>query len=138
MLPTIHYCVVCEDVRREVNRKHTVVGFYGVTPWVTIKVRDFALPLDRLVFLFLGSTDRAGTAVIDAKLVSPENVPLVQFRGTDMDIPSITERFAMIVGVGNLRMPMPGKYSMILTSGTDEIYRSTFDVEQGQSGDFDA
>ena len=52
--PKIRHCLVCEGVREEINRKRSVLGFYGVTPDVEIMLEDFARPMGHLVFFSSG------------------------------------------------------------------------------------
>src|SRR5258705_13201083 len=51
--PSIHSCLICEEVREETRRLSSLLGFYGILPHVEILIRDFKFPA-RVSLLFLG------------------------------------------------------------------------------------
>jgi hypothetical protein len=51
--PIFEVCLISELLRPEINQKATILGFFGRSPHVTIKVHDPQQPLADLAFLFL-------------------------------------------------------------------------------------
>ncbi len=47
------FCIVCDDVRVEVQNKASIVGLYGMLDYTSINVQNPALPITKLVFMLI-------------------------------------------------------------------------------------
>ncbi len=55
-MPLFNFCAVCDDVRLELQNKASLIGFYGMLPYVEINVQHPSLPLPKLAFLLISGT----------------------------------------------------------------------------------
>jgi hypothetical protein len=56
-MPNIfNFCAVCDDVRLELLNKSSLVGLYGMLPYVEIIVPHPEQPIEKLVFMFMSGT----------------------------------------------------------------------------------
>lgn len=47
------FCLVCDDVRVELQNKASIIGFYGMLDYVDINVQTPTLPIGKLTFLLV-------------------------------------------------------------------------------------
>lgn len=59
--PAITFCAICESVRPEVGGKLSILGFFGMTPYVDIATQSLTLPLALMVVAGFGPVDDATT-----------------------------------------------------------------------------
>lgn len=135
--PAVRHCLVCEDLRQEVNRKTTILGFYGITPNVGILVRAFDQPIGRLAFVLLTEEIKeAGKFKLTPRLLRPDGEPLVDLPALETEIAAPSFRTQLGFGFGSVKLPGPGIYSLVLLVDEKEHYRTSFSVEQGKPEDF--
>lgn len=130
--PQIQTCIVCEGYRREILSKSTLLGFFGVTPFVTVRIADFALPLS-LCLVFSGGQGE-GTFRVGVYLVSPDGkkIPgLPDIAGT-LVAGRPTSNFFM--GVHSV-VPGPGRYDIVLTADGQDKYKTTIELIQGDKAE---
>jgi hypothetical protein len=69
--PKIENCVVCEGARLEAFGKYTLLGFYGLAPFISIAFADPIKPL-ALCFGFIGRPGSgAGNYRVGARVTAP-------------------------------------------------------------------
>jgi hypothetical protein len=129
----IDHCLVCDTIRQELGRKLSLLGFYGVTPNVEIRLEDPDLPIAELAFVLIGST--SGTAgqvrlqfeVFDSRgdsiFASPVQSSEVQ--------PS--ERANFIFGVRLLKLRHVGHYEFQMRADGQPVYSTKFLITSGAS-----
>jgi hypothetical protein len=49
------FCIVCDDVRIEVQNKASIIGFYGMLDYVSLSVQNPALPIAKLAFMLISA-----------------------------------------------------------------------------------
>ncbi|MBI3654595.1 MAG: hypothetical protein HY231_26490 [Acidobacteria bacterium] len=99
----LHYTLLCEDVRLEVNHKLSLMGiFYG------IQVPQFPVTLLKMVVLNHWSGD--GQFLSEVRILSPDKVqPIAVSPPSPFEVPA--EGFADNVTIfANLTFPVPGNY----------------------------
>ena len=70
--------MLAEDIRVEVNGKSMIIGFLGLSPWVTIGVPFPNLPVQQLSFLCLsGDPVEIGQYAIQFSILDPTGEPLI-------------------------------------------------------------
>ena len=137
--PVIQNCLICEEARPEVGRKLSLLGFYGITPNVTILVRDFDEQIQRLTFVFLAGVGtgkhRLTFAICDDRkepvFTSQTNqytdIDLSEFRGSDLHL------VFSLTGASFVR---PGEYTVNLSVDGEIEFRGRFELRQGKQKDF--
>lgn len=109
--PTINACIICELARPEgASGKTTLLGFFGVAPYVRIQIQDFNQPI-QLCFVFAGGPGQ-GHFHIGLRITAPN--------GATFDAPSVEGDLVPQASVFNLFMtflgvlPGPGNYTASL------------------------
>ena len=133
--PEINQVLVCEDVRREMGRKNTILGFYGVAPNVLILFKELNKPIDRLTFLFVAGPGE-GKYKLSFTLIG-EDKHLVSQSREQIEIKlEGPQRIQIIISVAPVTFPRPGKYHFELIIDGHVHHRLSFQVDQGKPGDF--
>lgn len=133
--PKVEHCIVCEEARQEVLRKTTLMGFYGITPNVSILVQDFGQAVARLTFLLLTEPASGGTYTVGAEIISPDGQRLTEFPAKPGPATQ-DKRLALGFAVNGLVLPKPGEYRFRLMVDRNQHHETTFRVEQGSPKDF--
>lgn len=126
---SVKYCIVCEDMRMERFNKTTILGFYGITPDVSIKLLELGKSIERLAFL-LAVKVKAGTYKIKFNLLNPDNKVIVE-RDMDFTADDKGELAFLALTLLNLLIEKDGKYTIKLLQDNKELYKTTFDVAVG-------
>lgn len=134
--PQIKHCLVCESVRSEVFGKMTLLGFFGVTPDVEIKVKDLKKPLQLAFVLAGGAGDPGGKLefqlVDQANHVLMSSPPATASAGGKKGV-----RMTTAVEIGHV-YPAPGRYTFRMLVDGKTHYETQFSVLQGTPQDFQA
>ena len=133
--PPIHYCLICEEIRQEQRNLVTLLGFYGVAPEVEILVRDFAQPVTRLAFLFVGGHGE-GTFKISMQLSNEGGENVLTTPEAAFLMQATPRRTNIAFGLMGFRLPSPGSYTLQLLVEGQPYYRTRFEVMQGRPEDF--
>src|ERR1700731_1228866 len=108
--PAIEACFLCELVRPEPMGKFSVLGYYGIAPYVRIYLQNFNQPA-QLCFVFAGGAGQ-GHFRIDLRITAPN--------GATFDAPSVEGDLVPQATVSNIFMgflgvlPGPGNYTVSL------------------------
>jgi hypothetical protein len=124
--PVIDACFLCELARPESNGKFTILGYYGVAPYVHIYLQNFNLPA-QLCFVFAGGSGQ-GHFRIDLKITAP-NGATFDAQGAEGDIKpqgTVTNVFMSFAGV----LPGPGNYTATFLVNGAQHFQTTFFLEQ--------
>ena len=133
--PKILHCIVCEDVRREVGRKASLMGFYGIIPYVSLLLLRPDLPLRQLGFLFVFDKATENLAV-SFRIRNPEGETLAELPESEVSFPEHGKRSQLFVVFQNLTFPTFGNYSVDLISEKQIQFRGNFEVMRGTPKDF--
>jgi hypothetical protein len=68
----IDACLVCEGIRPELNNKNILFGFFGITPYVTVRLQHINAPAN-LCFVFTGGPS-IGKFNIRLRLIDPNGI----------------------------------------------------------------
>lgn len=137
--PVIQNCLVCEEVRPEVGRKLSLLGFYGVMPNVTILVRDFDEPVQHLTFVFVAAAGtgkyRMTFTICDDR---EERVFTSQtWKYTDIDFTEFERRdLHLVFALTGARFLHPGEYTTTLSLDGEIQFRGRFKIRGGENRDF--
>jgi hypothetical protein len=124
--PTINVCIICELARPEPLGKFSILGYYGIAPYVRIQVQKFAAPL-ALCFVFAGGSGQ-GHFRIDLRITAPN--------GATFDAPGTEGDLAGQVAVSNIFMgfqgllPGPGNYLASLLVDGNTVFEAPFGLDQ--------
>jgi len=136
--PKVQNCIVCEDVRQEVGRKQTLLGFFGVLPNVSILVPDFDKPIPRLCLLFI--TDPAdGKFHIESEIVDESGKRVIHLPAAEiaMRARKVSKRVNLGLTVQFPQFSGPGLHELRLIADGEIVYRSSFEVGKGSPQDFE-
>jgi hypothetical protein len=132
--PKIRHCIVCEEVREELNRKSTLLGFYGVTPEVEILLQDFRLPVGRLAFFLVGGPGQ-GSFDVSFKVSGDGGDVVPRTPNMRLVIEGAAKGYNLTFGLGPIRFPKPGRYRFTVFIDNQVCFEDTFGVSQAQPGD---
>lgn len=123
--------ILAEDVRVEISGKATLVGFLGVSPWVTIGVPFPTLPLPQLSFLCLsGDPVEIGEYSIELRIFDPSGEPflspLTHTLSAEKSAP-----LAAIFQLGGLPLKGVGKYDLRFAVNGKPDTMGAFTIVQG-------
>jgi hypothetical protein len=133
--PRIRHCLVCEDIRVEKGNKATILGFYGITPDVHIKIRELGKPIQRLMFVFLGA-EGGGQYKVTIRVVDPDGGQLRQFPSLDFNLASPASVNTVAIGIHDIVFVKQGEYKLQLIADDNAQFETKFLVSQGQESDF--
>jgi hypothetical protein len=135
-LPEIRHCLICEDIRVERRNLTSLMGVYGATPYVGIKIKNFKLPVT-FCFFFMGAPGQ-GKFVVVPELHNPD--------GTRISAEVYPERFEWTLspemGASLLAFRIkatfagPSIYTIVLMSGGTMCFKDTFNLALGTDADF--
>jgi hypothetical protein len=123
--PRIDACLVCELARPEAMGKFSVLGYYGIAPYVHIQVHNFGIALS-LTFLFAGGPG-SGHFRIGLRITAP-NGATFDAPGVEGDIlaqANLTNIFMGFQGV----LPGPGDYTATLLANDAQQFQTRFTLE---------
>jgi hypothetical protein len=132
LLPQIHTCLVCEEARKEVLGKWTLLGFFGVAPNVHVAIADFAKPV-ALCFAFVGG-EAVGKLRVAIRVMAPSGADVPggsEVEGEFLPGKLTTALFMSFLGI----VPGPGRCTVVLVVNDQGIYRTTFELVQGDAAD---
>src|SRR5579862_9406236 len=109
--PRIDTCIICEGVRREINNKHTLLGYFGIAPYVQVSLGNLEAPAV-LCFVFSGGSGEPGLYDLSIRLTgpaggivsNPQNAP--DIKGVSVTSAPLTNIFFFFYGV----LSQPGRY----------------------------
>jgi len=127
MSPPVHIgtCIVCEQARPEILEKWTLLGFFGVTPNVWVRISDFTKPVT-LCFVFVGG-ECVGKLHVAIRVVAPSgaNIPGgSEAIGEFVPEKKMSAFYMAFQGV----MPGPGRYSVVMVLNGQDVYQTTFEL----------
>jgi hypothetical protein len=135
--PKIDTCIVCEGVRQEINNKHILLGFFGITPYVRVFIKTFQIPVS-LCFVFCGGHQQpqANRFNLDLRLSdsrgntlsTPSTSPGI--KGAQLQSTNVTNVFFAFHGM----LSEPGVYHVALLVNGVEHYATTVNIELPTQG----
>lgn len=132
--PKIFHCLVCEGVREEVNRKRSILGFYGVTPEVEIMLEDFTLPMGHLVFFLVGGPAE-GSFRVSFEIFGESKQIVPRSPDATVVIEGAAKGYNLNVDAGAVRFPRPGRYTFRLFVDGQPYFEDSFELLQAAPGE---
>ena len=134
--PTVMHCLVCEELRRELAGKSTILGFYGIAPEVTIVVGKLGQPIQRLMFVLLAApATEGGTYSAKAQLFGPDGAPVGgEVPAMEVGLEAGKGGHLLAFGYLGLVFTQAGLHRLGLSVDGNEHFRAEFAVEEGPSG----
>jgi hypothetical protein len=135
-LPDIKHCLICEDIRLERRNLNSLMGVYGATPYVGIRIRDFRLNTS-FCFLFMGAPTH-GKYSIQLVLRDPSGAQMGASVFPQPNEQSFSPEWGatVIAFRVNAIFPGPNIYKVALLGDGAEFFSDTFRLEQGSPSDF--
>jgi hypothetical protein len=134
-LPTIKQCILCEDIRVERRHLFSLMGIYGATPWIQIKIRDFNLPVGVAAVFFGGEGE--GTSTFRAEIRTSNGKTLISTSQPETSQLNIAPGRSFICGFRiNATYPGHGLYRIVLWGDDQVLFDDSFMLEQGSGPDF--
>lgn len=127
----IRACVVCEQARPELHGKYSLLGFYGLAPFVAVAISNFQLPVT-LCFVFMGvpahGRMEARIRVLDPDgTIVPGDTPAAGPTVIPPDRP-LSNYIMQFQG----RAPRPGNYTVVLTVNGEDVHTASFRLAEAQ------
>lgn len=131
------FCIVCEEIRQEINGKFSVLGFYGLLPNVYIKVSQLEGAIARLLFLIDIEGD-VGKYQFDFEIIDPEEKSIQKLLLAEMQLYNQQkERTVAAINLAGLPISKTaGDYTVKLSYKDEVFYESKFAVELGEANLF--
>jgi len=134
-LPQIKHCLICEDIRLERRNLASFMGVYGSTPYVSIKIRDFKLPVG-FCLVFFGPPIE-GKVDIRLELRTPGGTRLEATIFPQQNEQTFSKESACTFAFRvQATFPIPDTYTLILSASGAEFFKETLDLTQGNDSDF--
>jgi hypothetical protein len=135
--PEVRRCIVCEHVRPEMHRKLTILGFYGITPDVSIRIQELVKPIEQIAFLLIcGPSEGGSKANVSFGLHHEDGTELsTGIEGSTIPIPK-NERPHLTIGIRNVLFPKTGRYIFAFNVDGRLHFEAHFDVTLGTPEDF--
>jgi hypothetical protein len=130
------YCLICEDTRRELNRKTTLMGFYGIAPDVSIKLRQLGTPIERLTFVLIAAAVPPGEYVLKFRLIGPDEKVIAEGGPGDKFIARSAPRYQIAITVMGPLFTVGGLQRIEVTADDQPAFATTFEVTPGTPADF--
>jgi hypothetical protein len=134
--PEIKHCLICEDVRLERRNLISLMGVYGVTPFVGIRVLNFQAVVAFFV-LFVGPPTQ-GKYAVQLQLRDAKGQPVQAEIFPERNELTFSLEMGSTVFAFRIRatFPAPSTYSVALSNNEIEFFSDTFQVAQGTPQDF--
>jgi hypothetical protein len=129
--PKVLHCVVCEDARIEQGGLLTITGFYGILPDFAMLVKNFGAPIARVTFLFISGPGGGGNFSIKLEIKDKNGKSIFKSPLPPFPLsikPSDNRVSQLIMGVGNIKFPGPGKYQVQFSADGMLTYQDTLEV----------
>jgi hypothetical protein len=121
-------CTLCDDVRVEQNGKHILIGLFD-----SFSILDFTQPLSSFKLFARIGVGEEGKHPFAMTLRSDAGDFKIELGGEMQAVTrsEVTDLFegVLILNIGGLRIPRPGRYHIHLKLGTREIGGVTFMVK---------
>lgn len=136
--PEIRACLICESVRIEQRRKLTVLGLYGVTPFVKILLKNIPGSIVPITFLLFCEPPEKATRVTVQILSEDEKEKLTEPAGVDLAVPEYPSGAgnALIITFNEIKLEKAGTYKLKLRLGEWQD-QAQFKIAQGETKDFE-
>jgi hypothetical protein len=134
-LPQIKHCVICEDIRLEQRNLASLMGVYGITPYVSIRIREFALHVS-FCSVFYGPPFK-GKIDIQLELRTPDGTPIEVNTFPKQNELTFSDEFPVAFSLKlNALFPIPDTYTLVLLGNGVEFFTDTLKIVQGKAIDF--
>jgi hypothetical protein len=107
-------CLISELIRPDINQKANILGFFGRSPHVTIKVHDPQQPLSDLSFLFLSKPLSAGTYHVGLSVKDPNGVIMFPMSEQNASVSQPGETINLGYSFRPFKCSGAGNYDVIL------------------------
>ncbi len=137
-MPSVRICLLCEDVRPETGGKLSLLGLFGASPHVAVRLADVNAPIARLMFVFITELCEANEEVFIGGRLTDDAGNEVVALPPHATIRTRLERGKALnaaIGLGNLTL-RAGSYRFELLVGGRPHYDAQFRIEQGAPADF--
>ena len=127
--PLIRHCLICEEVRPEVKGKLSILGFYGVTPDVSIRIQDLAKPIERLCFLLV-SGPGDGDHKVSIRIEGPAGELVFTGPESDFSFPSSPQPLNLVITVALIPFAVFGRHRFVFVVQGSEMFQTSFEIQK--------
>lgn len=126
MTPTVRYCILAENVRPETGNKLTILGYYGVLPYVDIQTEPGPEEARTILTFVIGFAENQLKFQMLAKLIAPSGKVVTEGPSTPVEFLPEHKQNALILGFYFLPVQESGKYSLVLEADGKRFYEGSF------------
>ena len=123
----IEHCLVCDDFRVEAAGKTTLLGFFGLTPHVEIRVGELNKPVERLTFVILTEPADNNQHKLQVELLDPSGHKFASLGPADL--PAASRRLQLAFGFSAILFRAVGTHTVRIKIDDTNAFEGTFDVE---------
>ena len=102
ILPDLQGCILCEEVRQEINGNFLLIGILGVITVPTLPVSAIRL------CLFTRWCCGMGTFKHSYRIVLPDNVSVIASSQGEFQLPSVEDHVTQVTVFGNIQFQQAG------------------------------
>lgn len=128
-------CLIAEILRPELNQKATILGFFGRSPYVTIKVHDPQQPLADLAFLFLSRPVPVGVYHVGLSVKDPGGVVMFPMAEQTVSQSKNDDTISLGYSFRPFRLTGAGTYSIALLVNDKLDLQTRFLIAAAQPGE---
>jgi hypothetical protein len=122
----IDACLLCELARPEAMGKFSVLGYYGIAPYVHVQIQNFGLPIV-LTFVFAGGPG-SGHFRMALRITAP-NGATFDAAGVEGDLVAQATQTNIFLGFQGV-LPGPGTYTATLLVNDAQQFQTQFTLDQ--------
>jgi hypothetical protein len=132
--PKLVYSMICEDIRREVGNKISIMGVF-ISGQILVPV--FPFTFRSLFFHLVFDVIKNGTEV-EMQLLDPDGKTIININKSSIGIPTTKMKPKGCIlepGFINLKVEKEGTYTLLVTFGEDDkaTQEMTFDIKKVES-----
>lgn len=124
--PDIKHCLVCKDIQQDPKGSITVIGFYGISPYVQIDT-SFKVPT-KLMFALGGPPSDGGRYRITWDILDPTGNVISEPSKTPYFFNLVPGRPVLLNYQDAVLYPGPGEYRVRLTVDGKPHYEASFQL----------
>ena len=136
--PEIVNFIICEDVRREVDGKASLMGFYGAAPDIRILFKTEAAPygMERLAFYFRSAPGGEGKYNVVLQILDEKKDIVISSPEAACPIKNPRYNTVLVFKLRDIKFPRLGAYSINLIMDRGIHYSTTINIGVAEPEDY--
>ncbi len=129
-LPVLRHCVIAEQIRPEPDGRSTIIGFYGIVPYVSIQVASVPVQVQLSAYLICEPPEEDGEFDINIEVSGPSGI-LLPRTVAKVSMADKSKTLSCALNLQGMPVKEAGMYTLTVFNG-DQLHSSnSFDVKVG-------